>query len=52
MSNATLIERLAEVNRQIAEYPYWGAALTALSEEQRGLEREIAAMRARQRGEG
>lgn len=39
---AELEKRLAEVNARISAYPYWGAALTALDEERRGLERAIA----------
>lgn len=33
--------RLAEVEKRIAEYPCWGAALTALDEERRELKRAI-----------
>ncbi len=31
--------RLAYLEREIAEYPCWGAALTAMDEEARGLRR-------------
>lgn len=33
--------RLRIIEKQIAEYPYWGGALTALDEERRGLKRAI-----------
>lgn len=36
-------ERLAYLEREIAAYPCWGAALTAMDEEARGLRRYIAA---------
>lgn len=29
--------RATELDRRIAEYPYWGAALSAMDEERRGL---------------
>ena len=34
--------RLAWLEREIAEYPYWGAALTAMDEERSGLQRSLA----------
>lgn len=36
--------RKRELDTQISEYPYWGAAITAMDEERRGIERQIAAL--------
>lgn len=35
--------RLAYLEKEIADYPYWGAALTAMDEERRGLKQGIKA---------
>ena len=37
-----LEERLAYLNKQISEYPYWGAALTAYNEERNGVIHALA----------
>lgn len=35
-------ERVKELDQRIADYPCWGAALTAMDEERRGLHKAIA----------
>lgn len=35
-------KRIAELDKQIAEYPYWGAALTAMDEERSKLKSQLA----------
>ena len=37
MSIQETIERVEGLDKRIAEYPYWGAALTAMDEERRSL---------------
>jgi hypothetical protein len=41
MSRQQLEARLVELNKKIAEYPHWGAVLTAWEEERRGVERAL-----------
>jgi hypothetical protein len=36
-----LYDRLAEINQRISQAKCWGALLTALSEERRGIERAL-----------
>lgn len=36
-----LLERIAQLDKEISEYPYWGAALTAMDEERRELKLEL-----------
>jgi len=40
--------RIAYLDKEIAEYPYWGAALSAMDEERQGLLRRLADLRARE----
>lgn len=40
-SRQQLEKRLAELNEKIANYPRWGAVLTAWNEERRGVEAAI-----------
>ena len=41
MTRGELERRIAELESQIAAYPYWGAALSAMDEERRGLKRSL-----------
>lgn len=37
MTREQMLARVRELDEQIAAYPHWGAALTAMDEERRGL---------------
>jgi len=41
MSRQQLEKRLAELDEKIANYPRWGAVLTAWDEERQGIERAL-----------
>ena len=41
MTAAEIRARIKELDKQIAAYPYWGAALTAMDEERRGLRQSL-----------
>jgi len=43
MTKEEMKDRIAELDTLIAEYPYWGAALTAYDEERNALQRNLAA---------
>ncbi len=44
MSEDEIKERIACLDKEIAEYPYWGAALGAMDEERRELKRSLRAI--------
>ena len=41
MTQEEIKARIAELDKEIAEYPYWGAALAAMDEERRALRRML-----------